>query len=169
MKYIITTIITLFIFCNAQAQQIEKQVISSTGNDVSTGFYKISQTVGESVIETFTSGSFILGQGFQQVTEGGDTAISIKEIDLIVDYKLYPNPTKDVVNLELVLNNSNSDVFISLYDIQGRIIISKTLKLENNDKQQIQFSLMNESNGIYFLKMSNTEGTLAKTLEIQKF
>lgn len=169
MKYIITIITSFLLFFSLQAQQIEKQVISSTGNNVSAGSFKISQTVGESVVTTFTSGSFILGQGFQQVSESVDTAISIKEIDLIVDYKLFPNPTKDVVNLELVLKNSNGGVFISLFDIEGRTIESKSLKLENDEKNQTQFSLINESNGIYFLKISNAEGTLAKTLEINKF
>lgn len=165
MRYFIT-MIALFLIGSVDAQQIEKQVISSTGNDVSAGSYQLSQTVGESAVETYTSGSFILGQGFQQVDE--KTAIAIKEMDLMVAYNLYPNPTNDVVNLELTVESVNTHVFIDLVDLQGRLIKTKKLELMSNVKAQIQLSLKNESSGIYFLKISNSLRELVASIEISK-
>ncbi len=168
MRYLIT-IITFFLALNINAQQIEKQVISSTGNDVSAGGLQISQTVGEVAVETYTSGSFILGQGFQQVEEiDKDTTIAIKEIDMIVNYNLYPNPTNDVINIELELN-ANASLQITLVNVQGKIISQKTLALKKDKQSVIQFNLDNESKGIYFLQFQDREGTISKVVAFNKF
>ena len=167
MKNIII-IITFFLALSLNAQQIEKQVISSTGNDVSAGGIQISQTVGETVVETFTSGSFILGQGFQQVEEINDSTIAIEEIDIIVNYNLYPNPTNDIINVELELN-ANSNMNLILVNTQGQIIQNKEIEVLSGEVYKVQFSLQNYSNGIYFLKFYDTKGNVSKVLEINKF
>lgn len=166
MKYL-TIIIAMFFGLSIQAQQLEKQVISSTGSDVSAGGYQLSQTVGESVVETFTSGSFILGQGFQQVEE--EVASSITDFEMIVDYLLFPNPTNDIVNLELEMKNTDANVLIELVDVQGRLIESQNIALESNAKTKLQFDLKKESAGLYFIKISETGKKVSKVIEVSKF
>lgn len=48
------------------AQTLERSVIGTTGSSSTAGNIHISSTVGEAVIQTGQSGSFILTQGFQQ-------------------------------------------------------------------------------------------------------
>ncbi|MBP6089815.1 MAG: T9SS type A sorting domain-containing protein [Crocinitomicaceae bacterium] len=60
------------------------------------------------------------------------------------DFKIYPNPTSDIINLDLN-NNSNSD--FEIYDISGKLLI------KTNEKS---IDLSNLSPSIYLLKVGNT-------------
>ena len=53
------------------AQSIDRQVISSAGDYSDNGSIKVSWTLGEPVIETFTNGNITLTQGFQQPDDEG--------------------------------------------------------------------------------------------------
>lgn len=169
MRYLLT-IITFILALSINAQEIEKQVIASTGNDVSAGGLQISQTIGEVVVETFTSGSFILGQGFQQVEEEEEEedTTAIKEIDILVNYNLYPNPTNDIIYLELELSTS-SKLNIILVNSQAQVLENKLIEVKNNQLYKTHFDLSKYSNGIYFLKFYDSLGEVSKVLEISKF
>jgi len=48
------------------AQMLTPKVVASGGDFASNGGYSISSTVGEPVVQTFSSSGFYLTQGFQQ-------------------------------------------------------------------------------------------------------
>ena len=166
MKYIIT-LITVFIALSINAQQLEKQVISSTGSDVSAGGMQISQTIGEVAVETYTSGSFTLGQGFQQVEDAEDTTL-IQEVDVVVNYTLYPNPASDNINIELELN-ADADLSIALVNVNGQVLDKTYATILQNEKYNTNFSLKSYTNGIYFLQFSDDKNRLVKTIKFNKF
>ena len=168
MKYLLT-IITFLFALSINAQQIEKQVLSSTGSDVSAGGMQISQTVGETSVTTYSSGSFIIGQGFQQVDAiEEDSTDAIKETDIIVNYNLFPNPTNDIVNIELELN-ANSNLIVAITNSNGQLIESKNIEVKSFEKSKFQFNLQKYANGIYFIKFYDSKGKLSKVLEINKY
>lgn len=71
---------------------------------------------------------------------------------------VYPNPTKGILNIDLADKNSDKAI-LSLYDIQGRQILSK----ETNNSQET-LNIENLSNGIYMLSIEN--GSLKTTKKV---
>ena len=71
-------------FCNAQ------EVISATGRSVENAGYQLSWTVGEPMVETFSSENSALTQGFHQ------SKLAVTAIDQLsignLKLKVYPNP-----------------------------------------------------------------------------
>ena len=60
-------IITLLVLTNFSfSQELSRHVVSSGGKHSSNGTYSISFTIGESIVETFTTTNHTLTQGFQQ-------------------------------------------------------------------------------------------------------
>lgn len=84
-------------------------------------------------------------------------ALSVPENNLNQAIKIYPNPTDNVVNIK-----ADSTIrSIQVYDVQGRILISKILSEEN-----ASVDLSSYSSGIYYLKINSDNG--AKTEKLIK-
>lgn len=66
MKKVFTIFLIGWLIVNVNAQTIDLQVISSSGNYSEAGGISLSWTLGEPVIATFENGGLILTQGFQQ-------------------------------------------------------------------------------------------------------
>lgn len=82
-------------------------------------------------------------------------ALSVPENNLNQAIKIYPNPTSDVVNIK-----ADSTIrSIQVYDVQGRILISKILSEEN-----ASVDLSSYSSGIYYLKINSDNGSKTEKL-----
>jgi len=70
-----------------------------------------------------------------------------------IDFKVYPNPASNVVNIEFDAHQKGS---ISLFDMSGRIFLSQDI-----DSQEIKLNVENLTDGVYFLsvKTNNTNQT----------
>ncbi len=73
---------------------------------------------------------------------------------------IYPNPAKDFITIELK-NMLQNETKISIYNLQGELMINKTAKSE---KVNIDISSLPE--GVYFVKIINDKGI--KSLKIIK-
>lgn len=146
------------------AQSIERQVIGSSGGYSSTATASVSSTVGETVIATGTSGSFVITQGFQQPD---NTTTGVKKTEITVDYKLYPNPAQNSIMLSLKAA-TNVSLNFYIYDAVGRLVH----KLENDAKQtnsyEHSFDIASYSPGNYLLKIRAADGKLAETIPFTK-
>jgi len=67
--------------------------------------------------------------------------------------RIYPNPTSDLVTLELSLQTVNPDAFVTIYNMNGKLILKQELKGENRH----QFSLANQPVGIYLIQVRTEE------------
>ncbi|MFH4964178.1 T9SS type A sorting domain-containing protein [Gaetbulibacter sp. M235] len=77
-----------------------------------------------------------------------------------VDFTVFPNPTKNTV--ELKFNKSLSDVInVRIYDIQGKLILNKTRKLQKNS---VNLDVSNLKSGLYFLKIIEDDYEVIKKL-----
>lgn len=76
------------------------------------------------------------------------------------NFKLYPNPTSDVLTLEYMLSQKEA-VNIALHDVQGRQVALLQSETQSAGQQQAVFNLKeyNLTNGVYFVKMNIGEGT----------
>jgi len=107
------------------AQMLTPKVVVSGGNFASNDGYSISSTVGESVVQTFSSSNFYLTQGFQQPSlfignkrEENNSGTSVE---------VYPNPVEDQLILEIVAGEINK-FFVEVYTLTGLKLQTHLLK-----------------------------------------
>jgi hypothetical protein len=83
---------------------------------------------------------------------------SVASIDKLV-FKAYPNPTIDLLNIEI--ENPNEDFLsVMLMDVDGRVIRDLTLGFDKELKQQLDVSFL--KSGVYFLKYA-TNGVVQES------
>ena len=78
---------------------------------------------------------------------------------------IYPNPAKDVVNVQFESNN-NSKTTVELYSMLGSLVYSQDYT--DNNVQTISINTINLKNGVYFISVKNGENTTQKQLIINK-
>lgn len=97
------------------------------------------------------------------------SAIGTKLDDIESSISVFPNPTKDVVNISFVpIVDNNYE--INLFDISGQFVkklLNKT-ELKASSKQRLTFNLMEISNGMYFIVV-NEEGRSSIIKKLVKF
>ncbi|MCI4669026.1 MAG: T9SS type A sorting domain-containing protein [Bacteroidia bacterium] len=142
------------------AQTLSRQVISSTGSANN----QLSYTVGESVVKTAIAGSFILTQGFQQPDE---TAVNVKKpIEVLVNYKLFPNPSHDKVFLEL--NSAQAlDLKFDMIDMAGKQVRNAE-QIKFNGKVKKEIDLTHVASGNYLLRIMTASGEAVKSLKFTR-
>lgn len=71
------------------------------------------------------------------------------------EFKVYPNPVENYMIIEL--NNTISNSFISIFDIQGRLIDSRNVSNQINT-----FDISNYQSGVYLVKINSGEKQITK-------
>jgi hypothetical protein len=71
-------------------------------------------------------------------------------------YKIYPNPVKDELTVELVANQNKSSE-IQLFDMQGKLVFKNTYYLTTGNNI-IKINLTNQVAGTYLLQGLDTDG-----------
>ncbi len=93
---------------------------------------------------------------FAEVAFSGTEVLGITDNDLLDAISLYPNPTRDFINID---NTSNANLKgIAIYDMNGRLI--KQVEATNSNNQRINISDL--SSGVYMLHLSNDELSIVK-------
>jgi hypothetical protein len=107
-----------------------QEVIGTAGDFHQNSNVSVSWTIGEPVIETYTTGNAVLTQGFQQPIL---VSVSIYENpELNFEINAFPNPTSDYLNV--VISGRNYDKMIySLFDVSGKLIDSRHIVSENTE------------------------------------
>ncbi len=90
--------------------------------------------------------------------EISENALSIAEINLKAQFKIYPNPASEKIYLNYTNNTQIQNIF--LMDVSGQII--RTFKKEDKI-----LDVSGVSNGVYFLNIQTKEGTISEKIIIQ--
>lgn len=99
MKPLVLIAVGLFAGRSAVAQQV-----FATAGDAGAGTgLQVAWTIGEPIVNTGTSASIIATQGFHQPP--ADFSTAIVPVTTNADWQLFPNPTRDL----LQLNTTSSD------------------------------------------------------------
>jgi hypothetical protein len=104
---------------SAHAQTLSPTVIASAGNYASNGGVSLSYTVGElAAVQTFSTASVILTQGFQQPN---DIVNGLLDIEKGADgsFSVYPVPAQTVLWYGYEFNEAGK-VEVSMFDIIGQ-------------------------------------------------
>lgn len=80
---------------------------------------------------------------------------TISELNFEENFKIYPNPANDVLNLK-ALGNTDGFFNYSILDFQGKKVSEGSINLKENTSQNISVQHLN-SKSIYFLKIENKE------------
>jgi len=100
---------------------------------------------------------------FEIVLDENATTVSIEEVlndDLIA---VYPNPTSDLLTVDLAQINPQSAT-IQLFDVQGKLSYKHIIKNNN----VINIVTNNFEAGIYFLRLTMEEGVVSKKVVVQR-
>jgi len=169
------------------AQIINNNVTASGGTTLKKGNVQLEFTVGETCINTLSSATNKITQGFHQPNilvqkfadpsppyasdpsrppqGGGENAEEFSESEREMqnselEINVFPNPVTDFVNITSV---SNEQINLTLTDAQGKII--QQLKY-NAQLTQIDFTKLNA--GTYFIVAQSVNGQLRNTYKVIK-
>lgn len=146
------------------AQSIAPQSVNSSGTKMSQANGSLSFTVGELVVlsQTDSQGN-TLGGGF---TAGATlTTVSIQKTDAtVLDVKVYPNPTSELVNIQI--NHSTLEqVLVTITDLQGKEVYSGKYAGISN---VIGINTASYATGTYVLSLKNLNNQVLGTYKIIK-
>ena len=142
------------------AQSISPEVIASAGEHFDNGTTQLSWTLGEVVIDTYDNGTNILTQGFHQTQL---TVTSVEENLAEIRLNMYPNPTSEVLNIDL--GNNESDIVIKVFDMSGKLIHSDKIEAYQT-KYVVPMSLV--ATGNYLVQMQSVDGKMNATHKVMK-
>jgi hypothetical protein len=155
---------TLLLGTMSYAQSIAPQSVNSGGTKMTQANGSLSFTVGELVVLSQTdSDGNTLGGGF---TAGATlTTASIQETDAaVLDVKVYPNPTTELVNIQI--NYSSIDqVVVTITDLQGKEVYSGKYAGISN---VIGVNTASYATGTYILALKNLNNQVLGTYKIIK-
>lgn len=159
MKQIITLLAVGFSF-GINAQTADQYVIGSLGGSFTNASIDVNYTAGEAVIETLSSATIIVTQGFQQPLEAG---VGLEEIELFSNLSLYPNPTNDVLNIRLegMQENYSGEAELEIYSVNGERVFSD--QLQSIDLNfGIQLHVANLMPGHYQVRLITPDGRVGR-------
>lgn len=98
-----------------------QEVVSTQGDSYSNGSASVDFTIGEVIIDTGSDGSNDVTQGFHQTNWKFN---GLDDFAPEISIEVYPNPVQSDLNVK---TESVSDIFFTLYDVEGRKVLSDKL------------------------------------------
>ncbi len=95
-------------------------------------------------------------------TEFVEPNLSVDEFETMV-FTLYPNPTSDLVNIE-ISPISDEGTSVSVYDLQGKLIMTEMIEPSEMD---LQINVRHLQSGMYFVKLKNNTKETIKRLVVK--
>lgn len=160
MKKILILFAWIFSSTFCFSQSLIPTVVGSTGAFGTSASGNIDWTVGEMMTETFNGGNSIT-QGFHQPWV--NIATSVSTLPSVSEFDVYPNPVSDYLNVHF-FGADNSSYTFDLYDVQGRIVFSKSIE----DLSLNVIPMGNLNVGIYYLNIYNTPSNTKVSFTISK-
>ena len=122
-------------------------------------------TAGNSMFIVFTSDATDTGQGFQ-ARFWTDISVNIEDINILKDLIIYPNPAKELINIEFSLDNFNNPVVINLFNTLGKLLVNNKV-IPASKYIHETLSVKDFPGGIYYLQILTETGTLIRKIIIE--
>jgi len=85
--------------------------------------------------------------------------------DTNMEVSLYPNPTDDIVNIQ-VLNDKSADANIRILSVDGKEVLTRSFRTSDG-VELINLNVASIPAGMYFVKVSTDEGIVVEKLTIK--
>lgn len=147
----------------ALSQQLSHQVLLPAAGVIYTSGISYSQTVGETAVATFGSDEYILTQGFQQ------PRLNMLPGDPPEGYgvKAFPNPATEYFYLEL-FGETGKSFRITVTNISGTTVYSADLSFTQKYWTIHEIPVSGFNTGLYFIQVISRDGTIRRSLKIEK-
>lgn len=155
--YLKNSFILILLFCISQqihSQSLSNRVIATGGSFSTASWGSLSATIGEATINTLTSSTVTLLQGFQQPTSGlsGITNIAPK----LITATIYPNPSQGNIYLEVTLPASSTLTY-KIFDLNGKELQAGEFTADALHTTIQKLNCSGFSSGMYLLSLSSNE------------
>ncbi|MFZ4740688.1 MAG: beta strand repeat-containing protein [Bacteroidales bacterium] len=132
---------------------------TTTADSVTISFSNTA-TAGELTVRGRNS----CGNGVASINYHLSVFPGVEENNKSLNYKIYPNPSKGIITINI--NEINSNLDLQIINIQGKVIHTETL---TNDKPTYtqDIDLSKHAKGIYFVKLINKDFTKVEKIIIQ--
>ena len=154
--------VLLFLPTISFCQKISHSVIGSDGGFYSSGNVLLSQTVGETVIETSLKPPVHLTQGFQQTKPPFELPGILEHLFGELQISLYPNPASERLIVEIQYNTKLT-FQLTLVDLNGKLLYTKMI---SNDLNVVDIA--NLPSGTYIIKLSELESGYSNFYKFQR-
>lgn len=99
------------------------------------------------------------------------TLPDVNDSVLVVDFShnlivVYPNPAKNVVNVQCAMNNAQSTIALEVFDVYGKLI--RYVETVCTPSQLIPINISDLSSGSYFIRATTEQGVMTKTFVVDK-
>lgn len=133
------------------AQQLSPSVISPSGGFYTNASGMLSFTTGElTAVETYSSPTLILTQGFQQPSDIGTYVIDHPGITF--SFGIYPNPSDGNINL-ITESREQAKVTVRVLDLLGKPLM-RTQFHHQGDLEVHPLDLVHAPSGVYLLTLA---------------
>lgn len=129
------------------SHSFSQEVVASDGNYFFGAQGSLSWTLGEAITETFSNGSGILTQGFQQT----QNYLGLNSPPASAQMYVFPNPFIDQLQLEI--EGATQFIHVQLVDLRGRLVFESNHSPANG-ASIFQLQLSSLLPGSYHLRVA---------------
>jgi hypothetical protein len=162
---ILLSAIAVSLVLTATSQELPRHVFCSGGGHYQSAVMQVSWTIGQAEpVATTSQPTVIFCPGFQQYD---DQTVSIKEIISHGEFRVYPNPCRDFVILDVNLD-AQSSLSYRLYDFSGKLLLSNEFSSYSDHFHEV-IGLGELPRGIYNLQLTAEEagaGMIKKSIKL---
>lgn len=133
---------------------LAQEVVVPSGGIASGSSGTSDYTIGQIVYATHTGSNGSVTEGIQQAYEIFISLSTEDTENIILTYKVYPNPTSDLLTLKVDDFNKRELTF-QLYDLNGKFLEGR--KISSNETL---ISMKNYRASIYLLRINNNNNTI---------
>lgn len=133
------------------AQSLHPQVIATAGESTSAAGFSLSWTMGEVAIQTFSTPTFQLTEGFHQ-PEVSSVGI---EPQILSGLSIYPNPAQGSFWIKKESEAAQEVASLELIDLVGRKVMTQELSAHQTTEQILLPPNLAESS--YLIQLFNAE------------
>lgn len=155
--------IIVLIVAQIHGQSISKQVIGSSGTQLTNGNYTINFTVGEAIVGNIENGEAI-HQGFWAALNEDNTLTVETLVGSEEELSVFPNPVVNVLQVKFKLQDAQN-YSTQLYDLNGKQIFNLKPIVQG---QIVQMNISHLSQGMYLLVVSDKTSNYNKSFKIIK-
>ncbi len=141
------------------SQTLTPEVYATSGDYFTSTNNSLSWTLGETVIDTYSSTNNTLTQGFQQSSYFVSSVNENMNNSFLIS--VFPNPTNSFINI-CSESKGIEMMKIDLLDITGKILHSETF--QNN----LQLNLLEYTSSVYFIRVYDKDNNSVKTFKLLK-
>jgi hypothetical protein len=160
-------LLSLFLICicnpEGYSQEMQRFAFVSSASAGSNSTTMLQTSIGELMVETYSGGSNIITQGFLQHDQF-PLNIEIQEATS-GNIKVFPNPVNSLLNIEFSFSDPGT-FSVDLFDLLG-----KHQQMQGHTEKttsSIKLDLGNIPAGIYFLRISSSNGQFTEIFKISK-